>query len=73
MQSYRHPTKLHRLARLDLEAVSIGSAMIASVPALSPFDLETSTMLAVTLAVFAAPIAAVLGARKVLRRGLSLR
>lgn len=73
MQPYRHPTKLHRIARLDLEAVSIGAAMVASVPALSPLALETSTMLAVTLAVFATPITAVLGARTLLRRGLSLR
>lgn len=73
MQFYRHPTRLHRIARLDLEAVSIGSVIAASVPAMSSLSMHGPTMLGLTLAVFAAPICTVLGARTLIRRGLPLR
>ena len=72
MQLYRFPTRLHRIAGLDLEAVSIGSVVAAAVPALSPIALQASTTLALTLAVFVTPIAAVLGARGLVRRRLQL-
>ena len=74
MRFYRRPSRLHRIARLDLEAVSIGSVMAAAVPAMSLLEvLQSPTLLAVTLAVFATPIATVLGARTLVRRDLLLR
>lgn len=73
MHLYRSPTPLHRIAGLDLEAVSIGSVIAAAVPVMSPIALQASTTLALTLAVFATPIAAVLGARTLVRRRTSLR
>ena len=73
LHSVLQPGVVHRVARLDLEAVSIGSVIAASVPALSPLALQAPTVLAITLAVVATPIASVLGARALVRRGLRLR